>query len=106
MVNTNGQEIRQGDWITVSSKRKKVYRGKARFTPARFNKYRQGVPLELTPREEEVFRTLEAAFDQYQELTGSLKADQVENYVDLVKMVQMDLRTEPEKAARDGQSVA
>jgi hypothetical protein len=99
MVNAQGQEIREGDWITVSSKRKKVYRGKARFTPARFNKYRQGVPLELTQREEEVFRTLETAFDQYQQLTGSLKADQVESYADLVKMVQMDLRTAPDKAA-------
>ena len=99
MVNSAGLEIREGDWITLSSRRKKVYKGQARFTPARFHKYRQGEKLDLNPREREVFRTLESAFTQYEALTHSLKAVQVETYSDLVKLVQSDLQDEPERAA-------
>ncbi len=98
MINQQGLEIHEGDWITVSSRRKKVYKGQAHFTPARFNKYRQGAQLDLNPREKEVFELLEAAFSQYHELARSLKADQVETYRDLVKLVQTDLKDVPDKA--------
>ncbi len=98
MTNHAGLKIEEGDWITVSSKRKKIYKGKAHFTPARFNKFRQGEKLDLEPREKEVFQTLENAFSQYHELVHSLKADQVESYQDLVKLVLTDLADDPAQA--------
>jgi hypothetical protein len=99
MVNATGAVLKEGDWVTVSSRRKKVFKGKARYTPARFNKYRQGVSLEMSPREEEVFRTLEEAFQQYHQLVANLKADQVETYGDLADLVLVDLKDDPRHAA-------
>jgi hypothetical protein len=99
MVNNRGLRLVEGDWVTVSSRRKKVFKGKARFTPARFHKYRQGVKMEMLPREEEVFRILETAFNQYHELVAGLKADQVVSYADLAKLVLIDLKDDRERAA-------
>ncbi|MBZ5629047.1 MAG: hypothetical protein LAO06_09295, partial [Acidobacteriia bacterium] len=40
--NSSGSEIREGDWITISSRRNTVYQGKAKFTPARLLRYMKG----------------------------------------------------------------
>lgn len=98
LINRAGTSLAEGDWVTVSSKRKIVYRGKARFAPARLHQYLQGEHLELDEREQTVFPILQDAFDRYHKLLDDLRAEQVATYTDLVHLVQADLTSHPDWA--------
>ena len=39
LVNSAGCMINEGDWITISSRRRTIYQGQAKFTPARLLRY-------------------------------------------------------------------
>ncbi len=59
LVNSSGREIKEGDWITISSRRRTIYEGKAKFKPARLLRYMKGEPVELDEEEKKAF-----AFDR------------------------------------------
>jgi len=98
LVNGAGMEIGEGDWITLSSKRQEIYLGRATYTPARFQKYLDGEPIELSPREKLVFEIMVKAFRQYRSLMQELKVEQIENINDLIRLVRNDLRADERKA--------
>ena len=47
LVNSSGREIKEGDWITLSSRRRSIYEGKAKFKPGRLLRYMRGQPIEM-----------------------------------------------------------
>ncbi len=98
--NTEGLELREGDWITLSSRRGVVYRGRASFVPARFERYQQGERLALSEGEARLYPRLRRALAQYRELASNLQVDQLMGLEDLLRLVRGDLRDDPRKATQ------
>jgi len=100
LVNNKGQMINEGDWITISSKQRSLFIGKATFKPARFQKYLEGEKLEMEPKEEKVFVNMAKAFKEYQQIVNSLKTGDIADLSDLVKLIRNDLQKDPKKAEK------
>ena len=100
LVNKNGLIISEGDWITVSSKKQNIYLGKAKYTPARFQKYLEGKKLIMQPKEETVFINMAKAFKVYDKVVENLELDQISELDDLIKLIRNDLKKKPEKAKK------
>jgi phosphoenolpyruvate synthase/pyruvate phosphate dikinase len=96
--NMAGTCIREGEWITVSSKHHCIYLGKAHFKPARFQKYLEGQSLEMDPKEEKVFINMSRAYLAYQEIVNTLKTEEAMTLPDLIKLIRNDYDQKPEKA--------
>ena len=100
IINSQGVELMEGDWITVSSKTKKIFIGKAKFIPARFQRYLDGEKLELLPKEEKVFISMAAAYKEYNKIVETLDFDEIKSLNDLIKIIRTDLKDEPFKASK------
>jgi len=98
LINSQGIKIKEGDWITVSSKRKTIFLGKANFTPARFQKYLDGQNIELDEKEKIVFNNMADAYKTYKEIVDSLDTDDIASIEDLIKFIRTDLEKDTEKA--------
>ncbi len=100
LVNAKGIVINEGDWITISSKNKKIFLGKADFMPARFQRYLDGQTLELNEKERNVFVNLKKAFEVYNKITDGLNFEDISDLNDLMKIIQTVLKDEPVKASK------
>lgn len=98
LVNAAGQEIREGDWITVSSRNRCIYKGRAKFRPARLIRYMSGQKVELEEDEVEVFAQMAKAYGGYNELVKNLKLDQILSLTELIRLVILEFRGETERA--------
>jgi hypothetical protein len=98
LVNSSGGELREGDWITVSSRRHTVYRGSAKYTPARLLRYMRGEPVEMDPEEEKMFASVAYAYRYYQQLVRGLTVDQIASLNEVTRLVNFELRGESEDA--------
>ncbi len=99
LINSQGIRISEGDWITISSKRKTIFLGKATYTPARFQKYLNNENITLGPKEEIVFKNMSEAYSTYKKIVNSLNSDDITRIEDLIKFIRTDLDKEPEKAS-------
>ena len=98
LVNSAGREIKEGDWITISSRRRSLYEGKAKFTPARLLRYMRGEPVEMDEEERKAFASIAYAYLYYQQLTRGLEADQISTLSEVTRLVNFELRGESEEA--------
>jgi hypothetical protein len=98
LVNSSGGELHEGDWITVSSRRHTVYRGSAKYTPARLLRYMRGEPVEMDPEEEKMFASVAYAYRYYQQLVRGLTVDQIATLNEVTRLVNFELRGESEDA--------
>jgi hypothetical protein len=100
LVNAAGKEIREGDWITISSRRRAVYEGKAQYKPARLLRYLRGEAVQFDAGEKEVFDTIAYAYRYYQQLIKGLKVDQLSSLDEVTRLVNFELRGESEEAGK------
>lgn len=98
ITNDSGNTIREGAWITVSSKHHCIYSGKANYKPARFQKYLEGKSFEMDPKEEKVFINMARAYHSYQEILDTLKTEEAMTLPDLIKLIRNDYDQQPQKA--------
>lgn len=98
VVNSAGQEVKEGDWITVSSRRRSIYLGKANFKPARLLRYMKGEPVEMDEAEKKSFASIAYAYRYYQQLTRALAVDQISTLSEVVRLVNFELRSDSEEA--------
>jgi len=98
LINDRGLVVEEGEWITISSKHKMIFKGKARFSPARFQKYLEGDHFSLEPKEAVVFKNLADAYREYQSIVKTIEHGEVFNLTDLTKLIRHDLQDEPEVA--------
>jgi hypothetical protein len=98
LVNSSGREIKEGDWVTISSRRKSLYEGKAKFTPARLLRYMKGEPIPMDEEERKAFASIAYAYRYYQQLTRGLEADQISTLGEVTRLVNFELRGESEEA--------
>ena len=100
LVNSSGREIKEGDWITISSRRRTLYEGKARFKPARLLRYMRGEPVEMDDEEAKVFASIAYAYRYYQKLTRGLEADQISTLSEVTRLVNFEFRRESKEAGQ------
>jgi len=100
LVNSSGKEIKEGDWITLSSRRRTIYEGKAKFKPARLLRYMKGESVELDAGDRKSFASIAYAYRYYQQLIRGLMVEQVSTLNEVVRLVNFEMRGESEEAKR------
>lgn len=98
LSNSNGMEIKEGDWITISSRQRTIYEGKAKFKPGRLLRYMQGELFDLDAEEQKSFALIAYAYRYYQQLNRGLEFDQTSTLNEVIRLVNFELRGEPEQA--------
>ncbi len=99
LVNASGRELREGDWVTISSRKGTLYAGKAVFAPARLLRMMAGEPVELTPAERPRFEQLAIDYREYRRLLEDVDATGFESLQDLGHAIRYGvLRDQPERA--------
>jgi hypothetical protein len=98
LVNSFGREIKEGDWITVSSRRRTLYEGKAKFKPGRLLRYMKGEPVEMDEEEKKAFAPIAYAYRYYQQLTRGLEVDQISTLSEVTRLVNFEFRGESKEA--------
>ncbi len=99
LKNKDGLELKEGDWITLSSKHRMILLGKASYAVARFKRYIEGEKLSLLPKEEPVFENMKEAFYTYQNIIKKLNYHDIATLNDLIKIIRNDLHENDAKAA-------
>lgn len=98
LTNSDGKELKSGDWITLSSKRKTIYEGHATFKPARFRKYLNNEPVIFNGDDEKVYKELKLAYNIYQDIINSSHINFITDINTLARLISYDLNTNPQKA--------
>lgn len=98
LINADGRELKEGDWITISSRRRSVYEGKAKFTPARLLRYMRGEDLQLDEEDKKVFASIAYSYRYYQQLVRGMKAEQISTLNEITRLVNFELRAESGEA--------
>jgi len=100
LVNSAGKKIKEGDWITLSSKRKTLYEGEATFVPGRLLRYIRGEAVPMDDQERETFASVAYAYRYYQQLIKGLKVDQISSLTEVTRLVNFELGRESEEAGK------
>lgn len=98
LVNPGGIEIAEGDWITISSRRKSLYAGKAKFKGARLLRYMRGEDVKLAAHEVEAFAAMAYAYRYYQQLIRGVSQAHGSTLHEIVRLVNLELRGEADEA--------
>ncbi|MBP7496171.1 MAG: hypothetical protein KA792_00705 [Bacteroidales bacterium] len=99
LYNAKGMKINETEVVTISSKNKALFKGSAKFKPARFQKYLLGEKIELDEKEEKVFRNMATTFKTYQVIVNSIDQSKIVNISELAKIIRNDLKDNPGKAS-------
>jgi hypothetical protein len=83
LINRDGLAVQEGDWVTVSSRNKTLYIGKAVFAPARLLRFMAGENVPLTPDERPRFESLASTYRDYKKLLESIGVSAFESLQDL-----------------------
>ena len=98
LVNEIGLEIAEFEPITLSSKRQSIYKGVAAFKPARFTKYLEGQPVDLSDEEKVFFAQMKDAYATYQDIVTSQKTNHINDIDKLARLIRCDLQDQPDTA--------
>ena len=99
LVNSAGRVIKEGDWVTISSRRHTVYEGKARYTAARLLRYMQGEQVNFSPGEQAVFDSIAYNYRFYQQLIKGLTIGKISRLDEITRLVNVELRASPDEAS-------
>lgn len=83
LVNREGLTIKEGDWVTVSSRGKALFIGKASFAPARLLRFMAGLKVDLNPGENARFERLASYYREYRKILENVDALAFESLQDL-----------------------
>ena len=98
LANATGSVITEGDWITISSRRQTLFKGRAKFKPARLLHYLKGEPIELEEGEKQAFADMAYAYRYYQQLVRGMQLNQISKLNELIRLVNLELRGEADEA--------
>jgi hypothetical protein len=83
LVSGEGRVIREGDWVTISSRRRTLYSGRATFAPARLLRFMAGEKLELTAADLSRFERLAACYREYKKILENAEASEFRSLQDI-----------------------
>ena len=99
LVNAAGRELCEGDWVTISSRHRTLYAGRAVFAPARLLRFMAGEAVELTATERPRFERLADYYRQYRRILESVDASGFASIEDLGHAIRYgELRGDPARA--------
>ena len=99
LVNAAGLELREGDWVTISSLKRTLFAGRAVFAPARLLRFMAGEPVEITEAERPRFERLAGYYRDYRRILESVDAGGFESLQDLGHAIRYgELRGDPARA--------
>ena len=104
LVNAMGTAIKEGDWITLSSRKNTIFEGEARSSndkllqPDRLTGEMKGDLLDLDEEERKSFALLSYAFRYYQQLSHGIEFDQTSTLDEVLRLVNFELRSSPDEA--------
>ena len=99
LVNAEGRELQEGDWVTISSRKRMLYAGRAVFAPARLLRFMAGEQVELTSVERPRFERLAVYYREYRRILESVDASGFESLQDLGHAIRYgELRDDPARA--------
>lgn len=98
LINEEGVVLREGDMVTLSSLHQTIYKGEAKFSPARFTKYLHGEPVSLNEEEQVFFSEMKEAYTVYQEIVTSEQASGIDDLDKLARLIRLDLSDQPDVA--------
>jgi hypothetical protein len=93
-----GKILREGDWVTLSSRRQALFAGRAAYEPARLMRYLKGEPVTLAEGEKDAFEEMAYAYRYYQQLLKGLKLHQTLDLNALIRLVNLELRGRKDEA--------
>ena len=99
--NAAGRELREGDWVTISSRESTLYAGRALFAPARLLRFMAGEPVELSERERPRFEQLAAYYREYRSILESVEATAFASLQDLGHAIRYGQLRDNADRARD-----
>lgn len=101
LQNSKRHLIKEGQWVTLSSRQKTLYKGKAMYTPARLLRFMAGEPVNLKSDEVEKFNKLSTYYDKYRSIMEQFDASQFFTLQDLGQLILYGkLKKNREKAER------
>lgn len=99
LVNRMGREIREGDWVTISSRQGTLYAGRALFAPARLLRMMAGEAVTLSEEERPRFEALASDYREYRGILERVDASGFESLQDLGHSIRYgELRDCPDRA--------
>ncbi len=99
LSNQAGRRLREGDWVTISSRKGTLYAGQALFKPARLLRMMAGETVELSAAERPRFEQLARDYGEYRAILESVDASTFCSLQDLGHAIRYgELRDAPERA--------
>ena len=99
LVNGEGLVIREGDWVSISSRLRTLYVGQAVFAPARLLRFMAGEEVALSPAERPRFEDLASRYREFRAILEEVDATRFESLQDLGHAVQYGrLQGDPRRA--------
>jgi len=99
LTNRDKLVVREGDWVSISSRLRILYAGRALFAPARLLRFMAGEKLNLPPAERKKFKALAACYKEYRAILEGVDASRFESLQDLGHAVHYGrLQDDPRKA--------
>jgi hypothetical protein len=83
MTNRDGLALQEGDWVTISSRLRTLYLGKASYAPARLLRFMAGEKVDLSAAERPRFRRLAEYYSEYRRILENVDASRFESLQDL-----------------------
>ncbi len=101
LVNREGVRLTEGDWLTISSRRKTLYAGRALYAPARLLRFMAGEDVEMSPGERPSFERLAVYYKAWREILETVRPADVQSLEDLGSAVLYGQLKDDEAKARD-----
>jgi pyruvate,orthophosphate dikinase len=104
LVNAQGTVIKEGDWITLSSRKSTIFEGEAQSShdkllqPEGLTGYMKGELRDLDEEERKSYALLSYAFRYYQQLSHGIEFDQTSTLGEVLRLVNFELRSSPDEA--------
>ena len=99
MVNEEGRTLKEGEWVTISSRYKTLFLGRAGYAPARLLRFMNGEPVDLSREETRYFKQLAAYYREYRAILESVGAGEFDSLQDLGHAVRYGKLKEDRKQA-------
>ncbi len=100
MINRAGCELKEGDWVTISSRFRTLYEGRAMFAPARLLRFMDGEDVPLAPEERPRFERLAEDYREFRSILESVDAAEFSSLQDLGHAIRYgELRDDAGRAA-------
>ena len=101
LVNSSGESIKEGSWVTISSRNKMLYSGRAVFAPARLLRFMAGEKINLNTAETDYFRRIAESYREYKCILEGAEVSEFNSLKDLGHAVLYGKLKEDPRAAGD-----